>query len=72
MTLNMGGFDRVLRAIVGFALIAYAFLGGLPAFGWLAMVLAAAGVILIATAFMSWCPIYAALGLATRRIGSGR
>lgn len=72
MTLNVGSFDRVLRAIIGLAIVAYAFLGGLPAFGWLAMVLAAAGVILVVTAFMSWCPIYATLGLGTRRSLSGR
>jgi len=72
MTLNVGSFDRVLRAVVGLGLIAYALLGGLPAFGWLAMVLAAVGVILIATAFVSWCPIYAALGLGTRLGANGR
>lgn len=67
MTLNVGSVDRVLRAILGLALIVLAFLGGLALWGWMALLAAAAGVILVGTAFMSWCPIYAALGLGTRK-----
>ena len=67
MTLNVGSIDRVLRALIGFALIAFAFLGGLAPWGWMALLAGAAGVILVGTAFMSWCPIYAALGLGTRK-----
>ena len=66
MTLNVGSIDRVLRAIIGLALIANAFLGGLAPWGWMALLAGAAGMILVGTAFMSWCPIYAALGLGTR------
>ena len=67
MTLNVGSVDRVLRAILGLALIVLAFLGGLAPWGWMALLAAAAGVILVGTAFKSWCPIYAALGLGTRK-----
>lgn len=67
MSLNVGCIDRVLRAILVLALIAFAFLGGLAPWGYMALLSAAAGVILVATAFMSWCPIYAVLGLGMRK-----
>lgn len=67
MTLNVGSIDRVLRAIIGLALIAFAFFGGLAPWGWMALLAGAAGVILVATAVISWCPTYAALGLGTRK-----
>jgi hypothetical protein len=62
MTTNEGTVDRVLRVIVGLALIAVAL--GLfgPAYtsvwGWI-------GVIPLVTGLIGWCAIYSLLGIKT-------
>lgn len=67
---NVGTIDRVLRLVVGGALIAAPFAAELPIFendmykfGALAV-----GVILVATAAMKFCPIYRILGLRTCKV----
>lgn len=50
MTRNMGGVDRLLRAIIGLAIIAV----GLYFGSWWGLV----GLIPIATATMGFCPAY--------------
>ncbi len=67
MTLNVGSFDRILRVIVGLALVAYAFLGSPAPWSWVSLGAIAVGAILTITGLVSWCPIYAALGLGTRK-----
>jgi Inner membrane protein YgaP-like, transmembrane domain len=62
MNANVGGVDRVLRIVVGLALIAWAVLGG-PVWAWI-------GVIPLATGVVRWCPVYLPLGLSTRPKGS--
>ena len=57
MKLNVGGIDRILRIVVGLALIGWAAMGG-PVWAWI-------GVLPLATAAMGWCPAYAILGLST-------
>lgn len=62
MNTNIGSIDRVLRIVVGLALIALA-LGYLPGFtpsvwGWI-------GVIPLGTALIGWCPLYTILGVNT-------
>lgn len=63
MKSNVGNFDRVIRFVVGLALIAFA-LGfvapgsGWNGFGWI-------GVIPLATAVVGLCPLYSLLGLST-------
>lgn len=60
MKANVGSIDRVLRVIVGLALLSLIFiLEGNSR--WLGLI----GIIPIATAFMSWCPLYALLGVST-------
>lgn len=54
---NMGTMDRLLRAIVGVALIAWALTGG-PIWAWI-------GVVPLATAAISSCPLYSILGINT-------
>lgn len=54
---NMGLIDRVVRAIVGVALIVWALMGG-PVWAWI-------GVVPLLTAVVSWCPLYAVLGWHT-------
>jgi len=67
MTANMGTIDRVLRIVLGLALIGAAL--GLfgPAYqsvwGWI-------GIIPLATALVSWCPLYTALGIQTCKMRS--
>ncbi len=57
MKSNVGGIDKILRILVGIALIAWALVGG-PIWAWI-------GVIPLATGLMSWCPFYPILGLST-------
>ncbi len=57
MNANVGGIDRVLRILVGIALIAWALLGG-PLWAWV-------GVVPLATGLLKFCPFYPLLGLST-------
>ena len=60
---NMGGMDRVIRAIVGIILIALYFMGTVTGIlGWAALII---GIVLLATAALGWCPPYAMLGIST-------
>ena len=58
---NVGGIDRVLRIIVGLALLAAFFL--YPDASWRYWTLI--GIIPLATGLLSTCPIYSILGLST-------
>lgn len=55
---NVGTVDRIIRIVIGIALIAIVFVGPRSAWGWI-------GVIPLATAFIGWCPIYRLVGLRT-------
>jgi hypothetical protein len=57
MKLNVGGIDRILRILVGLALVAWAVLGG-PVWAWI-------GVIPLGTGVVGFCPIYPLLGMST-------
>ena len=61
MTINVGTIDRILRVIVGLALIALAlgfFSGYQTVWGWI-------GVIPLATGLVGTCPAYSLFGLNT-------
>ncbi|MEO3430840.1 DUF2892 domain-containing protein [Pelagibius sp. CAU 1746] len=58
MNRNVGTLDRILRIIVGVALIALVFVGPKTAWGWI-------GVIPLVTAFIGFCPAYRLLGICT-------
>ena len=58
MTKNVGGVDRILRIVVGIALIAAAATGAIGVWGYI-------GVVALATGLMGWCPPYAILGFNT-------
>jgi len=58
MDKNVGSVDRVLRAVVGLALIAIALVGPKTPWGWI-------GLVPLITAGMSWCPLYTVLGIKT-------
>jgi len=64
MKKNMGTIDRIIRAIVGIALIATAFL--YPDLGpWSFYGSIVIGVVMLGTAALSWCPPYMLLGINT-------
>ena len=65
MTRNLGRIDQYLRIVIGFALLAYVVKDGTLAF--VSFVPAIVGLVLVTTAFLSYCPLYAALGVTTRR-----
>lgn len=58
MQKNVGTIDKVLRVVVGLALIAMVFVGPQTPWGWI-------GIVPLATAAMSWCPLYTLLGIRT-------
>ena len=60
MKKNMGGIDRVLRAIVGLVLIALVFVGPQTPWGWI-------GLIPLTTAFISFCPAYLPFKISTAK-----
>ena len=58
---NVGGIDRILRIVVGLALIAGFFLNADASMRWLYLV----GVIPLATGLLQTCPVYSIFGLST-------
>lgn len=64
---NVGTLDRMLRAILGLLLVVVPFVVGWSGLGLILSVVV--GVVLVATAAISFCPIYAALGLSSKRGG---
>jgi len=58
---NVGSFDRILRIVVGLALIAGFFLNTDGSYRWLYLL----GVIPLATGLMSTCPLYSIFGFST-------
>ncbi|MFA5941098.1 MAG: DUF2892 domain-containing protein [Sinimarinibacterium sp.] len=57
MKTNVGSVDRIARAMVGVALIAWAVMGG-PVWAWI-------GVVPLATAVFRFCPAYTLFGFST-------
>jgi len=58
MKLNVGGFDRIARIVLGLVLIGLAATGTVGAWGWI-------GVVPLATGAIGWCPPYAIFGFST-------
>jgi hypothetical protein len=63
MTTNVGLIDRVLRALLGAALIAFALGYVLPGTGW--SWVGWIGVVPLLTAVFGTCPVYSMLGVST-------
>jgi hypothetical protein len=57
---NVGGIDRVLRIVVGLALISLVFVGPQVVWGWV-------GVVPLLTGLFRFCPAYKLLGVKTCR-----
>lgn len=58
MTRNVGGIDRILRIVIGIALIVGAITGTIGVWGWI-------GIVPLATGLIGWCPPYAIFGINT-------
>lgn len=58
MKKNVGGIDRILRILVGVALIALTLTKVIGIWGWI-------GVMPLATGLISFCPLYPLLGINT-------
>ena len=64
MCVNVGIFDRIARAVIGLALIAFALDLIAPGTGW--NWVGWIGVLPILTALFGICPVYSLLGHSTR------
>lgn len=56
---NVGGIDRLLRFVVGLALMVATARGAIGAWGWL-------GVVPLATSMFGFCPAYLPFGISSR------
>jgi hypothetical protein len=55
---NEGNLDRILRAVVGAAVISLVFVGPQSAWGWV-------GLVPLITGLVGTCPVYSLLGINT-------
>jgi hypothetical protein len=58
MKSNVGGIDRILRIVLGLALIGLTLTGNIGVWGWI-------GIVPLATGAIGWCPPYAIFGWNT-------
>ena len=58
MKANVGGLDRLLRIVVGLALLSLVFVGPQTLWGLV-------GIVPLATALMRFCPAYTLFGIRT-------
>lgn len=60
MKANVGGIDKVLRIVVGLALLSIIFLVEGPGRWW-----GLVGIVPLGTGLINYCPLYSILGLST-------
>lgn len=58
MKLNVGGIDRILRIVVGLALIGATLAGMIGVWGWI-------GIVPLLTGTFKFCPVYTMFGMST-------
>lgn len=58
MKLNVGGIDRILRIVVGLALIGLTLAGVIGVWGWI-------GVVPLLTGTFKFCPAYSIFGMSS-------
>jgi len=61
MKANVGGIDKILRIVIGAALIAWVLLANGPVWAW-------SGVVPLATGLFNFCGLYALLGINTCKV----
>ena len=69
MKKNMGTIDRLLRFVVGAALVILYLSNSV--IGALGVVLLIVGAVFVLTSFVSWCPGYVPLGVSTKKDSDG-
>lgn len=62
MKANVGGTDRILRIVLGAALIGLTLAGVIGVWGWI-------GVVPLVTGLFKFCPLYPMLGMSTCPMG---
>ena len=62
---NLSTLDRVIRVLLGIALVALGWSGAVA--GVTAIALRVFGLVPLVTGVLGWCPVYALLGISTRR-----
>jgi sulfite exporter TauE/SafE len=62
MAQNVGGIDRILRIIVGAALLVWGFVLSPQPVWW-----AAIGAVPLLTGLISWCPLYPIIGFSSKK-----
>ncbi|MEJ2055557.1 MAG: DUF2892 domain-containing protein [Calditrichaceae bacterium] len=60
MKQNVGGIDKILRIVIGLALIALVFVGPKTPWGWI-------GLILVLTGLFNFCPAYLPFKFSTKK-----
>jgi hypothetical protein len=63
LTKNMGGMDRLIRAVLGVAALAW-FATAQGPLHWLGLI----GLVPLATAAIGSCPLYSLFGMSTRTV----
>lgn len=61
MSTNVGGIDRIIRIVIGLALLWYATLAAPTGYNWIGWI----GVIPLLTALIGSCPLYSIIGVNT-------
>ena len=56
---NVGGVDRIVRVVLGLAVLSLTFLGPKTAWGWV-------GAVPLLTGLAGICPLYSLVGISTR------
>ena len=59
MTKNVGSIDRIIRVILGVALLVWGYMAG----NWLGAI----GIVPLFTALVGWCPAYLPFGIKTNK-----
>jgi hypothetical protein len=62
MKQNVHNVERIIRIIIGLAIVSLVFIGPQSPWGWL-------GLVPLATGLLGWCPPYALLGINTCKKG---
>lgn len=61
MSANVGRFDRIIRIVIGLALLWYALLAAPTGYNWIGWI----GIVPLFTALMGYCPLYSLIGVNT-------
>lgn len=68
MLKNVGGIERVLRVVVGLALLAFALFGPATGYNWIGWI----GVVPLITGLIGNCPLYSLFGFSTCPMNASR